>query len=230
VVGHSKRLFCPGYNDASVTNATLILASRSARRAQLLQQAGYRFVQVTPPFHDPPQPRTPTTERPDALAANLALQKACSLVHDNSLSNYPDAVILAADTIAVSPAGALLGQPHNRDHAQQMLGMLINATHRVYTGVAIVDHNGDQVVRPFADWAQVQFGIVPQAQLITYLASRCWQGKAGGYHLFDLNPDWPWSVVGDPATVVGLPLKKLTPHLAPWSTLQPATGDTTSDP
>ena len=79
-----------------------------------------------------------------------------------------------------------------------------------YCGLA----KAESAIESFADVAVVRFGAVSEQQLVTYLATEEWQGKAGGYNLFDRqSAGWPIEVEGDPATVVGLPMKRLIPML-----------------
>ena len=98
----------------------------------------------------------------------------------------------------------------------------MNSTHRVITGVAMmnaIQGSGDPVSsrnQSFADTATVRFGGLTDEQLTDYLAKGDWRGKAGGYNLFDRqSAGWPITVQGDPTTVVGLPMRRLMPLLAP---------------
>ncbi len=216
---------------------TLILASRSPRRAQLLRDARYTFTQTNPPFDDPPQPTatpgftTPESPRPhkagDAiadpanrpitltqspgdLAAQLAEQKALSL--RNLVP--PNSVILAADTICITNNNQLLGQPKDRHDAQQMIRQFIQNNHQVVTGIALLT-DALNTPKTLVDQATVTLGTLTDVQLNEYLDTQDWQGKAGGYNLFDRQAaGWPLTVEGDPTTVVGLPMKKLIPALA----------------
>lgn len=212
----------------------IILASRSPRRALLLREAGYRFRQLTPPFHDPPQPEginphhDDHTPSPEAVAMDLAQRKAQSLLgwlREQSAATNPDpspedradpsAVILGADTLVVSPDGTLLGQPRDQDEAMHTLRAILNTTHRVITAVALIHTTNDRH-EVFCDEAHVHLGAVADHLLSAYIQSGQWQGKAGGYNLFELQDDWPFSVTGDPTTVVGLPMTKLAAHLQGW--------------
>lgn len=190
----------------------LILASQSPRRKQLLSEAGFVFEQRSPPFADPDQPPDHLRgHEATAYAAALAEQKAASLAEQ-----LPGpALILAADTICVDEAGDLIGKPRDRVHARAMVRSFIDAEHRVITGVALLRVGGDgSAMQSFADVAVVRFGSVSSEQLDTYLATEDWQGKAGGYNLFDRQAaGWPIEVEGDPTTVVGLPMKRLLPML-----------------
>ena len=177
--------------------------------------ARYRFVQTDPPFDDPPQPQPSAGETPQMLTQDLAVKKARSLINNQNLPSDQDAIILAADTLVVAPDHTLLGQPHDRQDAHRMLTSLINATHQVHTGIALIDPAGQRSYK-FTDTAVVQLGHVTAAQLTAYLDTQQWQGKAGGYNLLDLQDRWPFTVTGDPTTVVGLPMEKLARYLAAW--------------
>ncbi|MEX0653324.1 MAG: Maf family protein [Phycisphaeraceae bacterium] len=188
----------------------LILASRSARRAALLRAAGFAFTQQTPPFDDPPQPEaTDAAHTAEMIAADLAWRKAASL---HSLV-AAEAVVLAADTICVDADGQLIGQPRDSAHARQMIQQFANTTHEVVSGVALLGP-GDAPPQRFADTTVVHVGFISDEQIDRYLQTRAWRGKAGGYNLFDRQQaGWPITVTGDPATVVGLPMRRLLPAL-----------------
>ncbi|MFN3168551.1 MAG: Maf family protein [Phycisphaeraceae bacterium] len=191
----------------------LILASQSPRRAQLLHEAGIAFEQRSPPFSDPDQPPGHLRgHEAEDYAEGLAAQKARSLTEHVA----GPGTILAADTICVDDAGRLVGKPIDPADAEAMLRMFVNRDHRVITGVALltIDADGGQTLDAFADAATVSFGPVDDAQLEAYLATDEWRGKAGGYNLFDRQrAGWPITVVGDPTTVVGLPMRRLGPVL-----------------
>lgn len=205
----------------------LILASQSPRRAQLLRDAGLVFEQRSPPFEDPDQPPGELTgSEAEGYAIALAKRKAASLAPGID----PPRLILAADTICIDDQGRLVGKPTDRDDAERMLRAFVNTTHRVVTGVALLRVGGPELsqahdrreahadtawacrgVYDFADTATVSFGPIGDDALRRYLASDDWQGKAGGYNLFDrLAAGWPIEVTGDPSTVVGLPMRRLT--------------------
>lgn len=213
----------------------LILASQSPRRAQLLRDAGFTFTQQSPPFADPDQPEAqqphslPEAER---YAADLAKQKAVSMVHAVPAGYH--GLILAADTLCVSMSpgheGTLIGKPRDQADARAMLLGFMNSAHAVVSGVALLEVGAppekaaarrdagraanSREPTLLADTAVVTFGQVADVELDRYLDSTDWQGKAGGYNLFDRQQaGWPITVKGDPTTVVGLPMGKLGPAL-----------------
>lgn len=193
------------------------LASHSPGRAALLHNAGYTFRQQTPPFQDPDQPDSQPNLDPADLTTRLALQKAQSLAD----AKPGPLLIVAADTVCVDHRGYLIGKPADRDHARLILKRFVAAIHRVVTGVALLrpDH------RPitFADSATVALAHLTNRQLDQYLETDLWQGKAGAYNLFERqNAGWPILTIGDPSTIVGLPMARLAAALARFD-IHPAT-------
>lgn len=206
-----------------MTVPMLILASKSPRRRQLLAEAGYRYEVRVPPFDDPPQPHVHGKEDARQLAADLAKAKVQSLIEvvrdeikSKGQPSHSACVLLAADTICVDHQGQLLGQPADQADARNMIRTFTNQSHEVITGIALADLN-DSPIESWSDVASVTLGHLTDEQLDTYLVSGDWQGKAGGYNLFDRQQaGWPLHVEGDPTTVVGLPMQKLTGRLASW--------------
>lgn len=192
------------YNPAM---AMLLLASRSPRRARLLREAGYRFEQVVPPFDD--TAAAAVSGSPEAAAMDLARRKAMSLADGRPA----DTVVLCADTVCVHPDGQTVGKPGGRDEAEAMIRAFVNTDHEVVTAVVMIDVHGEMV--SLADTARVGFGPLADHRLPAYLDTGQWRDKAGGYNLFDRQADgWPITVTGDPATVVGLPMRRLGAVLA----------------
>lgn len=171
--------------------------------------AGYGFDVRRPPFEDPDQPVQ--TDDPAGLVAGLALAKAKSLAA--TLTEEHVGIVLAADTLCVNPDGTLIGKPTSIVEARSMLATVSGSSQDVITGVAILPIDQSPVI--FSDIATVRFGdLLPEA-IDAYLDSGAWEGKAGGYNLFELmDSGWPVTVEGDPNTVVGLPLIKLEKVLA----------------
>lgn len=219
---------------------TLILASRSPRRRQLLAEAGYDAAVIPSPFVDPDE-----VDHGDAdareHAEDLAAKKAESL--RDQIQNSPSilqahgvslpVVILSADTICVDANGRGLGKPADADQARRMLQGFVRKTHGVVTGVCLValEESGrtmDSI--GFRDEASVTFGYVTPGEIDRYVEDQKWRGKAGGYNLFERrDAGWPISVEGDETTVVGLPMRRLTGELAkrgvaPHHQPQPAGG------
>ncbi|NOS98218.1 MAG: septum formation inhibitor Maf, partial [Methylotenera sp.] len=118
----------------------IILASRSPRRVELLQQMRVRC-ETLPADIDETQL---TNESPEAYVTRLARQKAeaCLLRLTDAQRIRP---VLAADTTVVL-AGAVLGKPENNDDARRMLAALSGNSHQVHTAVALAFNNEIEVV------------------------------------------------------------------------------------
>lgn len=150
---------------------------------------------------------------PAGLAMALAHFKAAA---GALRADTEGAVVLAADTFVVK-AGAVIGKPADADDADRIIRLLCGGCHEVITGVCLIDRRGRRG-RPartlFVDRARVTVGDVPAEARAAYVAGGGWRGKAGAYNLAErLAEGWPIRVAGDPATVMGLPMRRLTPIL-----------------
>lgn len=178
----------------------------------------------------------------ERYATGLARRKAVSMVQGvetgfrdfRGFRGFRDfrGLVLAADTLCVGmrggEAGKLVGKPRDRADARAMLRGFVGGEHAVVSGVALVRVGGDGGAIAvsgrdagalrytlLADTAVVRFGDVDEDALESYLDTGDWRGKAGGYNLLDRQQaGWPITVTGDPATVVGLPMRKLHAALA----------------
>ncbi len=185
----------------------LWLASRSPRRRQLLESARLNF-RVRRPEIDDGRLRCDRVP-PEHWVVGMALLKAAN-VADLLARREPGAtgIVLGADTVCVH-RGRVLGQPTDADHARAMLRELRDADHEVLTGVCLIDlSGGDRSV--FFDRAMVRVGHLGDDEIDRYVESGSWRGKAGGYNLAErLEAGWPLRCDGDPATVMGLPMRRL---------------------
>lgn len=193
----------------------LVLTSRSPRRRDLLTAAGIAHRAADPGVDDGPLRAGRVT--PDQWVAALAYLKAragAEKLADEAEGHWR---IMGADTVCVQGA-RVLGQPRDRAHAQRMLRSFIGSSHRVVSGVALIDTaTGERSL--IADSATVTWGHVADADLEAYLDTPDWRGKAGGYNLFErTDAGWPIEVSGDPDTVVGLPMRRLPGMLAGFGT------------
>ena len=206
----------------------LLLASRSPRRALLLQEAGYTFTRFDPPFADPADPNLAGDHPADGRgrAQSLARAKAMS-VPPRMIE--PGAVLLTADTIGIDPQGQLIGTPESPAEAMTMLRRLLGRSHQIATGLTLRDHDGQTA--DLTDVATVHLGEVVGSDLEKYVDAGGWRGKAGGYNLADrLDAGWPIRVDGDPSTVMGLPMVKLTPLLKRWGVTPSAALSSADEP
>jgi septum formation protein len=208
--------------------ATIWLASRSPRRRLLLQDAGHD-VRVMPPDIDDGRLRHGEVP-PEWWVMALAYLKA-RRVHDllcdgsrhegrEALALAPShhGVVLGADTVCAI-GREILGQPRDTDDARRMLRLIRGREHRTLTGVCLL-RLGD--ARPSLltldgpwrlivfDAAVVRVGEISDQAIDVYVRSGEWRGKAGAYNLSErIEAGWPIACMGDPATVMGLPMQRL---------------------
>ncbi len=176
----------------------IILASTSPRRREILQMLKIPFEVCPPKFSE----SSDSTLTPEQEALHFAREKALSLKED-----FPDALIIGSDTI-VELGGKKLGKPQNSSEAAEMLRSLSGKTHRVLTGLAVVDaETGD--FQDSLSIASVKMRPFSESEIADYVASREPMDKAGAYAVQGLGGKLIAAVEGDFYTVVGLPLKDL---------------------
>jgi septum formation protein len=171
---------------------TLVLASASPRRLDLLGQIGVQPDQVAPAELD----ETPLDkETPIALARRLARQKT-------AIGCGAEAVVLAADTV-VALGRRILPKAETEEQARECLSLLSGRGHRVYTAVAA--RRGD-VLRERLVATRVRFKVLSSLEVERYLTTGEWLGKAGGYAVQGRAGRFIVSISGSYSAVVGLPL------------------------
>jgi septum formation protein len=173
----------------------LILASASPRRVDLLKQIGIVPDHIIPADID----ETPLkTELPGKLAERLAGEKAAVIA-----AKHPNSFVLAADSV-VAVGRRILPKTEQAEEARACLDMLSGRRHHVYTGVCLISPGGKVSAR-LSDTV-VQFKSLSHAELEEYLASKEWQGVAGGYAIQGLAGAFVKFIRGSYSNVVGLPL------------------------
>lgn len=187
----------------------LVLASSSPRRRLLLEGAGYTF-SVVPPA-DSAECGICSRETPPEMVGRLAMQKAADVA-----KRLDSALVLGADTVAEC-VGKILGKPHNREHAKEMLQLLRGRPHSVYTGVCLWSRPGNHMVLDVVR-TRLIMDPISDNELETYLDSGRWEGKAGAFGYQDGN-DWLKVIEGSESNIVGLPLERLGEVLDDFSRL-----------
>jgi septum formation protein len=183
-------------------NSTLILASASPRRRELLTQAGYRFA-VDP--SSIPESRRPE-EDAIRFVTRLAREKAEEVFARHPSSPAPP-LVLGADTVVVCD-GQVMGKPADAADAQRMLLLLSGRTHQVVTGVAVVWGLGSAEVA--AEMTQVTMRTLSPEEVAGYVATGEPIDKAGAYAIQGYAGRWIPRIQGCYFNVVGLPLALVT--------------------
>ena len=200
-------------------NRSIILASASPRRKQLLESAG---IVATVEVADIDESHGDGEKAADYVA-RMAYQKAEAVVRRH-LSNKStdksvglDVVVVAADTIVVVD-GVILGKPASRDEAFSMLKRLVSRRHDVMTAVAIADLAGRAPKwQRFVVTTHVEFGDVDDARLWAYIDSGEPMDKAGAYGIQSGAASFVRCIEGSYTNVVGLPLYETVSALADYT-------------
>lgn len=185
------------------TVPTLVLASASPRRRELLAELGLQF-EVRPAAADEtPRP----AELPEALVIRLALAKAKSAARDGELALGADTVVALADEI--------LGKPADAAEARAMLRRLAGQEHEVWTGVALVARErGRCRIVARAARTRVVFRPLSAAEIDAYVASGHPLDKAGAYGIQGAASAFVTGFEGSYSNVVGLPVELVAELLA----------------
>ena len=189
------------------TNTRLVLASASARRAELMKQAGYTFDIVPSPLDEPDTMGVDVP--PVAQAEALSYFKARSV-----LCQVGDGLIVAADTL-VAGGGRIFGKPAGIIEAKETLEALSATTHEVITGVTLLDAVSRRRLISH-DRTVVKMRPIPPAALKQYLNSGAWLGKAGAYGIQDSGDAFIERIEGSFTNVVGMPMELLAKMLKEW--------------
>lgn len=181
--------------------SSLILASLSPRRRDILTMAGVPFSIVPPTFDEH---SLDETLPPHEHAVLLSAGKARSVRGGRELNT-----IIAADTI-VAIGGLILGKPQDADEARDMLLTLSGRTHQVYTGVCILSPHGEYT---FFEKTAVGFYRLTSRDIRDYIATGEPFDKAGGYGIQGPGALFVRRLSGDYYNVMGLPVARLMREL-----------------
>jgi len=209
-------------------NVRLVLASASPRRRELLSQIGLEFT-VMPSTKEE---NAKTTEA-GALVQELSRQKAVDIweqlsggqgqnpdadqeqiseeTQEPNLNGkrQPELLVIGADTV-VCCEGKILGKPHDREAAVEMLTALQGRSHEVYTGVTL--YSQSETVT-FFECTQVEFYPMTEVEISEYIDSKEPMDKAGAYGIQGLGARFVKGIRGDYNNVVGLPVGRLYQEL-----------------
>lgn len=177
---------------------SLVLASASPRRRELLTQAGFTFSVHPAHIAEDPLPG----EEPIAYVTRLAREKAEAVFRQLSAASGADLAVLGADT-TVTLDGLILAKPEDGADAARMLRMLSGRTHRVITGVAVVTADRTEVA---AEVTAVRFVTLSEEEISAYIATGEPMDKAGAYGIQGRAAQWIPRIEGCYFNVVGLPL------------------------
>ncbi|HEY1433743.1 MAG TPA: Maf family protein [Thermoanaerobaculia bacterium] len=177
------------------TTPTLVLASASPRRAEILASLGIPFV-VAP--SDVPEQTRPG-ETAETAAQRLAAEKARA-----AAARDPGSWVLAADTL-VFLDGETLGKPRDDAEAAAMLRRLAGRQHAVVTAVRL--RRGTDPGRGVSEISRVRFSPMTEREILWYVGTGEPRDKAGAYGVQGLGARFIAEIHGSFTNVMGLPAR-----------------------
>lgn len=178
---------------------TLILASSSRYRKEVLEKLGLPFMAVSPDVDETAR----VDEAPEQLVERLAIAKARAVA-----AQHPRALVIGSDQVAVCD-GEIVGKPHTHANALRQLRAMSGKSVTLYTGLALLDSASGRVqseVVPFC----VHMRSLTDAQIENYLVKEQPYDCAGSVKSERLGIALMERMEGeDPNTLIGLPLIRL---------------------
>ena len=182
------------------SSVSIILASASPRRKQLLAEAGYKFTCVCPDIDE--SAFAAEGINPCEYAERLALAKA-----KNVAEKYPDCLVIGADTV-VDFNGEIIGKPADAKEAEEITRKLFSGPHKVITAVAMVRiSDGTEIVE--SDATTVYPKKLTESQIAEHIKSGSWRDKAGAYAIQEGDDEFIERIEGSLTNVMGLPMELL---------------------
>lgn len=180
---------------------TVVLASSSPRRQELLKQIDLPFIVCAEEIEETGNER----EDFSAFACELARKKIERVVQKRIVAG--SRWFIGADTLVIFRK-RILGKPKDREEARLFLQLLSGKVHRVITGLALYDRHRntyDQI----SEMAWVRFAPLDTTEIEWYLNTGEWQGVAGGYRIQQKGACFIESIRGNYSTVMGLPIRSI---------------------
>ena len=184
---------------------SIVLASASPRRKELLAEGGYKFTVFAPKIDE--SAFLADGISPCEYAKRLALAKA-----KNVAEKLPASLVIGADTV-VDFQGQIIGKPADSKEAEQITRKLFSGPHKVITAVAIVRvSDGTEIVE--SDTTTVYPKKLTAEQIAEHIKSESWRDKAGAYAIQEGGDEFIEKIEGSLTNVMGLPMELLGSVLA----------------
>jgi septum formation protein len=181
-----------------MSTASVILASGSPQRAEILRKLGVEFEVVVPGVEEL------TGGDPAVEVVENARMKARAVERDG--------VVIACDTDVVLD-GKALGKPADADEARAYLDRMSGRAHEVLSGLVVLREDGE---RSGLERTTVVFRALSEGEKERYVRFGEWRGRSGGYAIQTLGSTLVERLEGSVSNVVGLPvglLSELAPEL-----------------
>lgn len=177
----------------------VILASASPRRKEILQNTKLNFDIQKSDIEEV----ILENESPEDMVVRLAYEKAYDVAQKNK-----DKLVIGADTI-VALDNEVLGKPKDKEEAYQMIKKLSNKTHKVITGISLINISHGMVVNDYVV-SLVTFKDLSEDSIKDYINTNESLDKAGAYGIQGYGVLLVDNIQGDYFNIVGLPISKLS--------------------
>ena len=178
-------------------SSSVILASRSPRRESILKQIGIDFEIIPSNICEDAE----LNLGPRKFVQYWSEKKAKVISKKNK-----DKIVIGADTIVYFNK-KILGKPKDKEESYKMLNNLSGKTHKVFTGVSIVNEDKN-ILRTFSQMTKVSVREIPKNDILYYIDNYYTLDKAGSYGIQDWFSIWIKKIDGCYYNVMGLPLSK----------------------
>jgi len=194
-----------------IHSLTIILASASPRRRQLLAEAGYKFKVIPSRIYEASFPAEGVT--PVDYAKQLALAKATDVAQ-----KHPNSLVIGADTV-VDFDGRIVGKPADAKDAERITRMLFSRPHKVITGLALICKSRElRLVE--AETTVVYPRKLTDTQIAEHIASGIWRDKAGAYAIREEDDPFVDHIDGSLTNVMGMPMELLSREIINFQKLK----------
>ncbi|HEX9079700.1 MAG TPA: Maf family nucleotide pyrophosphatase [Desulfuromonadaceae bacterium] len=177
---------------------TIVLASASPRRSELMELAGIPFSVTPAHINEEVLPG----ELPAEHVMRLSREKAQAVA-----ARTGGRLFIGADTVVVLD-GRIMGKPADEREAHEMLSALSGRTHEVITGFTLFDRESG-VCLSRSVRTEVTFRVLGEQEIRSYIASGCPMDKAGAYAIQGRAVHFVSSICGSYTNVIGLPMAEL---------------------
>ena len=178
----------------------IVLASKSPRRRELLENLGLNFAVAV---CDTDESIVSKDLPPELYVRELAFIKANAAVRLCDKNTF----VIGADTIVVHE-GEILGKPLDKADAVNMLKSMSGKTHRVYTGISVIDTDDMHSISEYV-MSEVSFRNLSDREIEYYVNNFEILDKAGSYGIQEYASCFVESIKGDYFNIVGLPVCRL---------------------
>ena len=174
----------------------LILASKSPRRKEILEENGFKFISHAADLNEEKYENLPP----------LKMVKTLSRLKAEKISKiYKNSIILGADTTVVL-GKETFGKPKDKIQAKEMLLKLSGSTHTVYTGFTIINPD-NKTIKTSHDSTKITFRKLSDIEIDNYIKNHNVTDLAGSYAIQEGAGEFVNKIEGDYLNVVGIPTK-----------------------